>query len=176
MFLLFSSVSDTSCYYVNSSYFENDLKTIKYSLIIDNDGGASSQSTLTISKNRVNINTPNKNGYKFIGYSYVKDGITFYTFGRNVLIDTINNQKLNANWQLVTYTIGYTLNGGECEEEMITSYTVLSDPIILCKPFKYGFTFLGWSGSNGNIIQENVTIPTGSYGNKVYAATYQRNI
>ena len=176
LLLLAFVVPYASCYYNSSSYFNNDIVTKKYNITIDNDGGNTSQNILRVTNNKVTINTPKKNGYRFIKYNYVKDGVTSYTSGRNVSIDNINNQILKADWQLVTYTISYTLNGGVCDEEMVTSYTVLSDPITLCKPHKYGFTFLGWSGSNGNNVQEDVVIPTGSFGSKVYAATYRRDI
>ena len=177
LFLLLIVVPYTSCFYENSSYFNNEINTVKYHFTVDGDGGVISQNSISVSNDRVTINTPVKNGYRFRRFVYVKDdGVSSYTSGRNVLIDNINNRVLRAEWQMVTYTISYTLNGGICEEEMVTSYNVLSDPITLCKPYKYGFTFLGWSGSNGNNIQETVVIPTGSYGNKTYAATYRRDI
>lgn len=177
IFLFFiCNIFNTFCYYNSSSLIKNDFNTEKYNFSIDYDGGTSSQTTIKVTNNKVTITSPSKNGYRFSRFSYEKDGNTFYTGSRNILINNINNQVLKANWNIVTYTIGYTLNGGTCSEEMITSYNVLSDPIVLCKPYKYGFTFKGWSGSNGNKAEETVVIPTGSYGNKVYAATYERNI
>lgn len=176
LFLLFSNILYTSCSYVSTSYFDNNITTLKYNFSIDNDGGVPSQTSLRVANNKVTISSPIRNGYRFTRFSYEKDGTVLYTGGRNIPISNINNLTLKANWQIVTYTITYTLNGGVCDEEMVTSYNILSDPITLCKPYKYGFTFLGWSGSNGNNVQENVVIPTGSYGNKVYAATYHRDI
>lgn len=176
LFFVICNIYNTFCNFNSSSSFENNINTEKYNFSIDYDGGNSLNTTLLVKNNKVTITTPRKNGYRFSRYSYEKDGETLYTIGRNVLINNINNQVLKANWSVITYSITYTLNGGTCSEEMITSYTVLSDPVVLCKPYKYGFTFKGWTGSNGNNPEETVIIPTGSYGNKVYAATYERNI
>jgi uncharacterized protein (TIGR02145 family)/uncharacterized repeat protein (TIGR02543 family) len=53
-----------------------------------------------------------------------------------------------------------------------TSYTIESAAITLNNPTRTGYTFAGWTGSNGTTAQATVTIPAGSTGNKSYTATW----
>jgi uncharacterized repeat protein (TIGR02543 family) len=51
-------------------------------------------------------------------------------------------------------------------------YTIQSELILLEAPVKQGDTFIGWTGSNGETPQMNVSIPKGSTGEKVYYANF----
>jgi len=75
---------------------------------------------------------------------------------------------------LITYTIGYTLNGGSVSGNP-TSYNVTSNAITLNNPTKTGYTFNGWTGSNGTTPQTSVSIAKGSIGNKTYTANWTAN-
>ena len=75
---------------------------------------------------------------------------------------------------LITYTIGYTLNGGTVSGNP-TSYNITTDTITLKNPTRTGYTFAGWTGSNGTTKQTTVTIPKGSTGNKTYTANWTAN-
>ena len=70
----------------------------------------------------------------------------------------------------IIYTIHYALNGGTNHSNNPESYTEDTDTITLANPTKSGYTFTGWTGSNGTTPQTNVTIPKGSSGNKNYTA------
>ena len=70
--------------------------------------------------------------------------------------------------------IEYNLNGGTVTGNP-NSYTVNTDTITLKNPSKTGYTFTGWTGSNGSVAQTTVTIPKGSTGNKSYTANYKIN-
>ncbi|MBP5468459.1 MAG: InlB B-repeat-containing protein, partial [Candidatus Riflebacteria bacterium] len=82
--------------------------------------------------------------------------------------------KEQQNEPLVTYSITYDLDGGEPTSDNPTSYTIESE-ITLSNPTKDGYTFLGWTGSNGNTPEETVTIAKGSTGDKSYKANWQQN-
>ena len=69
------------------------------------------------------------------------------------------------------YTITYDVDGGTNENP--TLYDENTPTFTLMAPRKPGYEFIGWTGSNGNIPELNVTIPTGSSGNRTYVAHYQ---
>jgi uncharacterized repeat protein (TIGR02543 family) len=72
-----------------------------------------------------------------------------------------------------TYSISYTLNGGSVSGQPTTYdyYTSRTLPA----PTRDGYTFAGWTGSNGTTAQKAVTIPTGQTGNKSYTANWTAN-
>lgn len=73
------------------------------------------------------------------------------------------------------YDISYNLNGGILIKENPTHYYEEDEDINLNYPIKEGYTFLGWTGSNGTTPQKDVTINGGSYGNKTYTANWKIN-
>ncbi len=76
---------------------------------------------------------------------------------------------------VIDYTITYTLNDGTVTGTNPTTYTVESAAITLINPTKTGYTFAGWTGTGLNQATVNVTIPTGSTGNRSYEATWTIN-
>ena len=82
---------------------------------------------------------------------------------------------LTAQWTVNQYTITYNLAGGTAEGNPST-YTIETKAFTLKNPTKSGYTFTGWSGTG--LDGENnmtVTIPTGSTGNRTYAAHWRYN-
>lgn len=71
------------------------------------------------------------------------------------------------------YSITYNLNGGAMNGQK-TSYTV-TDSFTLPQPTRTGYTFTGWTGSNGTTPQKNVIINKGTRGNLSYTANWQVN-
>ena len=92
--------------------------------------------------------------------------------------------KATANKQAINYNIQYMLNGGTIDQgkENVSSYTIETSDITLNNPVKQGYVFAGWTGgteevncgTTGNIAEptENVTIRTGSMGDRVYTANW----
>ena len=74
-----------------------------------------------------------------------------------------------------TYTITYELHGGTCKPANPGGYTEDTLPLTLVNPTQEGYTFIGWTGSNGSTPQMTVTIPVGSTGNKHYEAHWAGN-
>ena len=71
---------------------------------------------------------------------------------------------------LAKFTIAYDLNGGTgCSNR---TYMSGDENFNLCTPTKSGYTFKGWTGSNGTTPQTTVTITTGTEGNKEYTANW----
>ena len=85
------------------------------------------------------------------------------------------NKEYWAKWEINQYTIAYDLAGGTAEGNPDT-YTIETGAFTLKNPTKSGYTFTGWSGTG--LDGENnmtVTIPTGSTGNRTYAAHWRYN-
>lgn len=68
------------------------------------------------------------------------------------------------------YTISYDYDGGTANNPI--SYSVKQDDFKLKNPEKRLYKFIGWTGSNGDVPQLDVTIEKGSTGNKSYKANY----
>ena len=79
---------------------------------------------------------------------------------------------LTAKWNVVTYNIDYTLNGGTHSNANTYTY---DDEIVLSEPQYDGHTFLGWTYDGQTEPQKSVIIPAGSTGNKSYTANWQAN-
>ena len=87
----------------------------------------------------------------------------------------MGNKEYWAKWEINQYTIAYDLAGGTAEGNPDT-YTIETGAFTLKNPTKSGYTFTGWSGTG--LDGENnmtVTIPTGSTGNRTYAAHWRYN-
>ena len=128
---------------------------------------------------------PVKTGYTFGGYYESEDGGN--TLAANACIDSsgsilVGTTKFNndttilyAMWTPTSYTIVYTMNGGTSNPSNRENYTIETSTFSLVNPTKTGFTFTGWTGSNGEVPQTSVSIAQGSTGNKSYTANWRAN-
>ena len=123
--------------------------------------------------NRLNIDNE---GEVFVGWQEENDTTPSMT----VTLpneDNLGNKKYTAKWNRRNpdeFNIVYDLDDGELEEPNPTKYKRSELPIILNNPTKTGYTFIGWTGSNGD-TPANVTIPTGTEGDLNYTANYRIN-
>jgi uncharacterized repeat protein (TIGR02543 family) len=118
-------------------------------------------------------------GYRFAGWSH-----DAYTSLRGKRIeagagimryDTLTvygDVELRAVFVPEEYPVRYHLNGGENPESNPPVYTVESAAITLDAPRKANDVFTGWTGSNGDTPQTEVTIRHGSTGERDYYANY----
>ena len=103
-----------------------------------------------------------------------KTGYTTPT-AQTVKFDSTSAKTITFTYNLVEYSIGYNVNGGNTLSGQRTSYNVESSAYTLPTPSRTGYTFTGWTGSNGNTPQKSVTIAKGSTGNKSYTANWSAN-
>lgn len=147
---------------------------IDYTISYDLQGGSISNqpTSYNINTDTFSIPQPIKKGYTFIGWT----GSNGNTPQTSVTIKkgSTGNKSYKANWQVNTYSITYNLDGGSISGQP-TSYTVESPTLNIPRPTKTGYTFLGWTGSNGNKNQLDVSITHGSIGNKAYTAHWTAN-
>ena len=121
-----------------------------------------------------------RTGYTLDGWCLSPNGTTRdYTVNSSVANSWIDQRSpsvdLYALWKVNTYTINYNLDGGTVSKENPTSYNVNTASFTLNNPTKNGYTFVGWTGSNGTTASKTVTIAKGSTGNKTYTANWERN-
>ena len=85
------------------------------------------------------------------------------------------NTTVYAQWMPLTYTIIYTPNGGILPTTNPYTYTIETATITLGTPTRAGYTFAGWTGTNGTTPQQFVSIGKGSTGNRNYIANWTSN-
>ena len=85
--------------------------------------------------------------------------------------------SLTAQTQTETYTIDYELTGGALEAGKTNpaTYTLETAAFRLEEPTRTGYTFAGWTGSNGTTPQTDVGIAQGSIGNLYFEANWTAN-
>lgn len=71
------------------------------------------------------------------------------------------------------YTISYDYDGGTANNPI--SYSVKQDDFTLTAPAKEGYTFTGWTGSNGDTPQKDVIIKKGTAKNLSFKANWEVN-
>ena len=154
--------------------FDHELKAkwkvITYNITYNlNGGSATLKTTYNIETDTFTLPEPTKTGYTFLGWT----GSNGTTPSKSVSIPkgSIGDKSYTANWQVITYNITYNLNGGSAT--LKTTYNIETDTFTLPEPTKTGYTFLGWTGSNGTTPSKSVSIPKGSIGDKSYTANWQ---
>jgi uncharacterized repeat protein (TIGR02543 family) len=162
----------------NRTYTAN-WSTDDYLISYDYDGGTapatSNKSSYNVGDTPFDINNqPTRAGYIFEGWT----GSNGATPQPNVQVPagTTGNLDYKANWTIISYTITYMLDGGTEDAPNPGNYDVESGQIILNNPLKTGYTFIGWTGSNGSTPQPTVVIPTGSVDNRTYTANWSENV
>ena len=155
--------------------YDANWTLINYTISYDLQGGTMSgqKTSYNIETPTFSIPTPTKKGYTFLGWT----GTDLTSASKSVTIKqgSIGNRVYKANWKAINYSITYNLDGGSISGQP-TSYTVESPTLNIPRPTKTGYTFLGWTGSNGNTNQLDVNITHGSTGNKTYTAHWSANI
>ena len=155
----------------SSNFGTINANTISYSISYDLDGGTVSTANPTsynVNTNTITLNNPTKNGYNFIGWTG-SNGTTPQTTV-TIAEGSIGNKTYIANYELVTYTITYFLNGGAVATDNPTEYTILTDSFTLNNPTRYGYDFKGWYGDDIAGYDSNHTVTKGTFGNKVFYA------
>ena len=112
------------------------------------------------------IQTPGRNGYRFVKWEL--DAYNYQVKGTFEI-------KLNAVWSTKDYTVDYDLAEGTINGKNVVEYDPEDEAFTLINPTRVGYTFAGWIGTDLSEPQVNVTIPTGSYGDRTYTATWTAN-
>ena len=139
-------------WYLDSN-FETEIKSTKghtknlvlyakfevetYTISLDLAGGSGiDEVTYNVEVNKT-LPTPTKAGYKFIGFIDDNDNIITETK------DLIGNINLTAKYEIITYKIDYSLDGGINNSNNPDSYNV-EEIVEFNNPTKVGYKFIGW--------------------------------
>lgn len=142
------------------------------------NGGEGEMSDMFIhtdEKAQLTQNQFTRKGYSFVGWSITTGGSVVYADKAEYTMDASETYDLYAQWQINTYTISYTLNGGTVASNK-TSYTVETSTFTLNNPGWEGYEFIGWTGTNLDEETLTVTIEKGSTGDRTYTANWQGNL
>ena len=156
----------------NTTYYAQ-WTPVTYTITYDNvDSTDGLKTSYNIETATFTLGTPTRTGYTFTGWTG-SNGTTAQT-SVSIVEGSTGNLTYKANWTPTKYSISYNLNGGSLSGQT-SQYTIESDAITLPTPTKTGYTFVGWTGSNGSTAQTSVTIPAKSTGNKTYTANWTAN-
>ena len=162
----------------NSMLFQYGYIPFTYNITYNLDGGinnSTNPSTYTVLYG-VTFSNPTKTGYIFSHWTDANGTtITGINPGANAFFSsgddlysklstrTIGDQTVTAHWTMITYNIGYNLNGGNLADQSINSNKVIVNPrgaltynpangdtiqqnyFQLTFPTKIGYKFIGWT-------------------------------
>ncbi len=127
----------------------------------------------TFGSNLESVAIPEKEGHVFKGYFDENNEKYIDENGEGIKEwDKIDDTTLTAMWELVPYDISYELNGGEVDCNP-TTYNRETPTFTLNNPTKYGYDFIGWSGTGLTDSSIEVTIEEGTIGDKEYTANWE---
>ena len=150
-----------------------------YSITLNTDGGLFAEGENIPTKytygKAINLPTPTKEGYTFKGW-FDKDGVKIEYITDNM----VDDKALTARWELVKYTIFYTLNGGTILNGGVYEYSIEQGATLPTEVEKEGYIFDGWYDSYtpatetedevwGNKVSE---VLTSDKGNKKFFAKW----
>ena len=138
------------------------------------NGSVADMKINTDATQKLTKSTLTRDGYTFKGWSTVAGGSVDYVDEANYTMGSDAEYTLYAVWEIISYSITYNLDGGSISGNR-TSYTAETETFTLPKPTKFGYTFLGWSGTGVSGKQETVTVSNGSVGDKTFTANWKAN-
>jgi uncharacterized protein (TIGR02145 family)/uncharacterized repeat protein (TIGR02543 family) len=143
-----------------------------WTITFNANGGTVSPASVTtgVGDTLGSLPTPARTGYTFKGW------YTASTSGTKVTEDRKynGNTTVYAQWTPIGYTITYDLDGGTVSSANPPSYNIEATAITLRNPTKTGYTFAGWTGTNG-MPATTVIIQSGSTGDRSYTANWTIN-
>lgn len=140
---------------------------IEYSITYELNGGIitlSNPESYTVEDNDIVLKNPIKAHYNFICWECNNKTVN------KIAVSQAQNLTITAKWQPINYSIAYDLNGGTATNP--TTHTVESEDIIVSMPIKNGYTFMGWTGSNGEVPEKDLIINAGNTENLSYTANW----
>jgi uncharacterized repeat protein (TIGR02543 family) len=162
------------------SLTETQTLMVGYTLSLDNSAALLSAETVTtISEQNVftfnasadftGLKISGRNGYRFIEW-----GLDTYAYDVEAK-DAKFCLTLKATWSTKDYVVKYDLAGGSISKSNVAEYDPEDEAFTLINPTRTGYTFAGWTGTDLPGPTMEVTIPTGSYGDRNYTATWTAN-
>jgi uncharacterized repeat protein (TIGR02543 family) len=158
------SIGDTTIY----AKWELDIFDIQYELYSGKNNLANPEK-YTIESASIIFKSPSKTGAKFIAWYRDKSLVNKIT---EIPKGSIGDTTLYAKWELDTFDIQYSLQGGSNNPANPAKYTIDSDKIIFKSPSKIGSKFIAWCRDK-NLINKITEIPKGSVGDTIIYAKWE---
>ena len=177
-------------------YYSRNKVVLDINAIVDGKvyGVGTPYMTYDLTVNGVKVQTQEGEGYDLVycgseyevsninaklGYSYVgvKTGVIESQGNGYDLKGVVTDTSRHGVFIVLDknlYPITYDLDGGSIVGQK-DSYTVDTETFTLPIPTKEGYTFLGWTGSNGSVPQTSAAIDKGSIGSKSFKANWSIN-
>ncbi len=149
----------------------------EYSITYELNGGQNSVGNVNsynIESGDVLIKNPTRMGYEFLGWTY--EGQNEPIKNPVILSGSTENYTFAAHWNYVEYQIRYELDGGVNNPENPATYNIESNSIIIARPTKAGYTFLGWTTYSGSAKVLDFEISQGSIGDYTLTAHWAYQI
>ncbi|MBQ7466655.1 MAG: InlB B-repeat-containing protein [Clostridia bacterium] len=149
-----------------------ETRTITY----NNTKGATNLNpeTFTIKDNIITLQPIETVGYTFGGWFIDEEQIT------QIDASVFTNYSITARWTVITYNITIDKRGGYTTSTLPTKYNITSADIVLPTNLYKSIPgesdplqFKGYIGTDVPVCTKNVTIPTGSVGDRTYYAYYE---
>lgn len=123
-------------------------------------------SVYTVEDSNISLPTQERDYYSF---RWEIDGQTV----ARISTSSVKSLIVKGIWTPIEYKISYSLNGGNATNK--TTYNVETATFKLTNPTKTGYTFTGWTGSNGDTPQTDVSIAKGTQGDLSFTANWKIN-
>ena len=172
----FNNVDSEKILPYNYTEFYSVNKIGVYDIVYELNGGSVEEpnpTTYSEDTETFILNEPAKEGYTFIGWSGT--GLDTASMTLSIPQGSTGNRTYTANWSSVAYAITYVLNGGALTEANPEGYNFASETFVLNEPTKEGYTFIGWTGSNGDTPQKPLYITQGSTSDLNFVANWATN-
>ena len=144
-------------------YYKDDIRQDDDINIVEN---IVSKEESTVELDKTKINKENK----YLGYAFEKTD-------PEVIPDTVvDGEIIKVYYKVQNYEINYNLDGGSLKEGNNPETYTVNDSVSLVNPEKEGYTFIGWTGSNGSTPETSVSITKGSTGDKTYVGFFKNNL
>ena len=164
---------------IDSGSTGNRSYTASYSLLTYGisyylDGGAVNSDNpvnYNVNSNDIVLNNPTKDGFRFVGWTGSNGNEPQPAM--TIESGSTGEKEFYANYVQAENTINYNLNGGTNHPNNPHGFNYASDTFVLYPPTKNGYSFIGWTGYNGDVPQMTVTVEHGSIGDRTYIANYE---
>ncbi len=169
-----STMSDDE---INALVFDANWAINTYDIVYNLSGGISgvpaNPTSYNVNSGIITLTAPTRTGYEFTGWT----GSNGTVPEKNVSIPSasIGDRVYAANWSIITYDISYNLNGGTVAVANPATYNVNTEAFVLNNPTRTGYTFIGWTGSNGLTPEKQVALPSGVVEDKEFEANWSIN-
>ena len=162
-----------------TSSYDPIVYTIEYSGITNEERTTLDNPTTYTVRSNITLNNPStrkdEHGFDrevFLGWKEENES-TPDLLVKLPQLNKLGNKKYTAIFQTIEddeYPIRYILNGGTVSGN--PNVYKKTDTFTLNNPTKEGYNFTGWTGSNGNTPNTNVTIQIGTEGELTFEAHY----